>query len=262
MAMSRTVKVDRILVVYLRYYEKLPMRLSYAEYVGAYMMPSRSPPRSPPTPRYPSPAPPPVMSGLWSCLGSCCPAPALVVPLVFAICYGMQATPALSPSLSLSAPACHQAETAIWLTCRMPCCCTYIGLAAEQLANLHRYPYSYSSVVVLSYIGILIAFAATLEVAVFPVFRFRRCPCRCGIAVALWSDASSPTVVWAVGSVPVRTMFCNLPPQKQRQSCKVRYRASYFCHVQDEKLPRMSKTRESQGKRDTKKSQSQRHLAV
>ena len=37
-----------------------------------------------------------------------------------------------------------------WLTCRMLCCCTYIGLAAEQLANLHRNAYSCLSVVVLS----------------------------------------------------------------------------------------------------------------
>ena len=46
--------------------------------------------------------------------------------------------------------------------------CTYIGLAAEQLANLHRYAGSYVSVVVLSSLSPL---ATALEVAVFPVFR-------------------------------------------------------------------------------------------
>ena len=54
-------------------------------------------------------------------------------------------------------------------------------------------------------------------------------------------------VAWAVDSVPVRKVFCNLPLQKQTQSCKARYRW--------EVAPRVENLRES-GERDTKKSQS------
>ena len=53
-------------------------------------------------------------------------------------------------------------------------------------------------------------------------------------------------------SVALTPEFCNLPPQKQRQSCKAQSRASHLCDVRDGKLPRMSKICESrQGKRGT-----------
>ena len=148
-----------------------------------------------------------------------------------------------------------------WLTCRMLCCCTYIGLAAEQLANLHRNASSY--VFVTSCIVMLIAIATTSAVAI-PAFRCQCFLCRCGIAVALvhsrsialTPDASSPPVVWVAGSVPVRNVFCNLPPQKHTQSCKAR---SLSCQLL---LPcsrwEVARHVESQGKRGTNKSQSQR----
>ena len=63
-------------------------------------------------------------------------------------------------------------------------------------------------------------------------------------------DASSP-VVWVVGSVPGRTVCCNLPLQKQRQSCKARYRASRLCRVREEVAQHVENMQESR-KRDTK----------
>ena len=96
-----------------------------------------------------------------------------------------------------------------WLTCRMLCCCTYIGLAAEQLANLHRNAYSCLSVVVLSSLS-----------------RYRDCSFADGASVAvvlplLWFSRSMhqhptppPPRGLVVGTVPVRTGFCNQPRAK------------------------------------------------
>ena len=63
---------------------------------------------------------------------------------------------------------------------------------------------------------------------------------RSGVLAEHWYNYTRrllPPVVWLVGCVPVRTEFCNLPLQEQRQSCQVRHRASYVCHDRDGKLP-------------------------
>ena len=54
-----------------------------------------------------------------------------------------------------------------WLSYRMLCCCTYIGLAAEQLAQVCVQLFITSGIV------ILIAIATTLEVTIFPAFHYR-----------------------------------------------------------------------------------------
>ena len=141
-----------------------------------------------------------------------------------------------------------------WLTCRMLCCCIYIGLAAEQLAN--RYRYAYCDCYYTGGSG-------------FHCFPLPMVPLSPGYSRHFGALAKHcfntrrllPPVIWVMGSVWVRIVLCNLPHSTQRSSCKARYRARYFRHVRDEKLPRMS-TCESQGKRDTTKSQSQRQLAV
>ena len=119
-----------------------------------------------------------------------------------------------------------------WLTCHMLCCCTYIGLAADQLANL---PQVSLQLFVNSCIVILVAIATTLEVAVFPVFHCRWCICRCGIAVvwctrgALHYHPTPPLPCgWAVDSVPV---FATCPCKNKDNHAK---------HDIVRKLPRMS----------------------
>ena len=92
------------------------------------------------------------------------------------------------------------------------------GLAAEQLASLQLHACRFDSSIVINFV-----LGTTLEVA------FSACSvCRCGLAMALvhmWiialtPVASSPPVVWVVGSVPFRTVSATYPPPPppQKQS--------------------------------------------
>ena len=172
------------------------------------MMSGRSPP-SRPHPMVSSPPAPPlgVCGFAW--------APGLLASLSPLLCGGASGVRhllryAVSPSLSLSAPACHPAEAAILadLSHAVLLYLHWIGCSAANKPTQVCLQLFVNSCIV-----ILIAIATTLEVT-FPVFRCRWCLCRCGIAVALvhsrsialTPDASSP--LWLEWWVPFRCEPC------------------------------------------------------